>query len=63
MSVHLIDFDWAGRVGEARYPMRVNHITVKRPEWGGELITQQHDIEMVSYLFSRTFLFFFFSSL
>ena len=38
-------------------------MTVKRPEGGGELITQQHDIEMVSYLFSRTSLFFFFSSL
>ena len=54
VSVHLIDFDWAGRVGEARYPMRVNRMTVKRPAGveGGELITQQHDIEMVSYLFS-----------
>ncbi|KAJ7429500.1 hypothetical protein B0H11DRAFT_1613085, partial [Mycena galericulata] len=23
-SVHLVDFDWAGRVGEARYPSTIN---------------------------------------
>jgi hypothetical protein len=55
VTVHLVDFDWAGRVREARYPMGVNRKTVRRPEGveGGELITQQHDIEMASYLFSN----------
>jgi len=53
--VHLIDFDWAGRVGEAKYPMRMNFTGVRRPEGvrGGELITQQHDNEMVSCLFAN----------
>jgi len=55
MTVHLIDFDWAGCVGEAKYPMGINCITVRRPEGvkGGEEITEQHDNEMVSYLFAN----------
>ena len=32
VMVHLIDFDWAGRVGEAKYPMRINFTGVRRPE-------------------------------
>ena len=55
MTVHLIDFDWAGCVGKAKYPIGMNCETVRRPEGieGGELITEQHDIEMVSYLFAN----------
>src|SRR5260221_8266750 len=55
VTVHLIDFDWAGYDGEVKYPMEINCKTVKRPEGvkGGELITQQHDNEMVSYLFAK----------
>ncbi|KAI0252373.1 hypothetical protein BJV78DRAFT_350633 [Lactifluus subvellereus] len=51
--VHFIDLDWAGRIGEARYPIGVNTKTVKRPDGvkSGELITKQHDEDMVSYLF------------
>ena len=55
-KVHLIDFDWAGCAGEAKYPMEMNCQTVRRPAGvkGGEIITQQHDIEMISYLFGCT---------
>ncbi|KZT02334.1 uncharacterized protein LAESUDRAFT_622760, partial [Laetiporus sulphureus 93-53] len=31
VMVHLIDFDWAGRIGEAKHPVGVNRKTVKRP--------------------------------
>ncbi|KAH9987923.1 hypothetical protein BJV74DRAFT_796390 [Russula compacta] len=54
VKIHIIDFDWAGRVGEAKYPIEINRMTVWRPVGvnGGELITKQHDIDMVSYLFT-----------
>ncbi|KAG6877125.1 hypothetical protein C0993_010077 [Termitomyces sp. T159_Od127] len=32
VRVHLIDFDWAGRIGEAKYPSGLNYTTVKRPK-------------------------------
>ena len=49
----LLDFDWAGVSGIAKYPPHVNRQTVKRPEGaeGGELITQGHDWAMVGYIF------------
>lgn len=52
-KVHFIDFDWAGCIGEAKYPIDINCKTVKRPEGvqGGELISKQDDKDMVSYLF------------
>ncbi len=55
VTVHLIDFDWAGCVGETKYPIGINCDTVRRPEGvkGGELTTEQHDDEMVSYLFAK----------
>jgi serine/threonine protein kinase len=55
VAVHLIDFDWAGCTGEAKYPMGTNCKTVRRPAGvkGGEVVTEQHDVEMVSYLFSN----------
>lgn len=28
----LIDFDWAGKEGEARYPINVNRTGIKRPD-------------------------------
>jgi hypothetical protein len=58
VNVHLVDFDWAGPVGVARYPIGVNKTTVWRPDGvqDGELITVQHDDEMVSNLFQQTFM-------
>ena len=55
VAIHLVDFDWAGCIGEVKYPMGTNCKTVRRPAGvkGGEVITEQHDIEMVSYLFSN----------
>jgi len=52
-KIHLIDFDWAGPIGEAKYPADVNKITVRRPDGveGGGFITKQQDIEMASFLF------------
>jgi serine/threonine protein kinase len=39
VKIHFVDFDWAGRIGEAKYPSDINGITVKRPEGaeGGKL--------------------------
>jgi serine/threonine protein kinase len=50
--IHIIDFDWAGKIGEARYPMRVNTKSVARPSGvgDGELITTHHDLQMIARL-------------
>ena len=55
VAVHVVDFDWAGRIGEARYPIGMNTKTVQRPAGvkSGELITTRDDEDMVSYLFMR----------
>jgi serine/threonine protein kinase len=54
ISIHLIDFDWAGKDREVRYPGRVNTATVSRPDGvsDGKLITKGHDMDMVSRLCS-----------
>ena len=51
-GIHLLDFDWAGWIGEAKYPTRVNTETVRRPEGvaDGEYITCDHDVGMVNLL-------------
>ncbi|PVG03040.1 hypothetical protein CPB86DRAFT_779928, partial [Serendipita vermifera] len=53
-SIHIVDFDWAGTLGTAKYPMRVNTKTITRPEdvSAGGLITVDHDITMTNWLFS-----------
>jgi RIO-like serine/threonine protein kinase len=53
VAIHIVDLDWAGQIGEARYPLGINTTTVKRPAGvrSGELITPQHDLDMISYLF------------
>jgi serine/threonine protein kinase len=53
-TFQLVDFDWSGRIGEARYPLDVNTTTVKRPDAvaGGELIKAEHDIEMLEYIWN-----------
>jgi serine/threonine protein kinase len=54
IKIHFIDFDWAGRQGEAVYPMCVNRVTVRRPEGAsdGKPILVEHDIAMVNSLVS-----------
>lgn len=51
-AVMLVDFDWAGRIGEARYPMNVNREDVYRPEGAvdNELILAEHDMSMLAEL-------------
>jgi serine/threonine protein kinase len=51
----LIDFDWAGEIGKVRYPMNVNRgPDLKRPDgvYDGELITAEHDIDMLNIMFA-----------
>ncbi|KAG9053841.1 hypothetical protein FS842_006981 [Serendipita sp. 407] len=52
-TVKFLDFDEAGVAGEAKYPMNWNTTTVNRPygAYGGQLITQEHDLFMVKELF------------
>ena len=48
----LVDFDWAGINGRVRYPSNINITGVTRPKdvYDGELITAEHDMEMVRYM-------------
>ena len=57
----LIDFDWAGEIGKAQYPINMNvnlkeDGSVKRPvgAYDGELIKAEHDIEMLHKIFIGT---------
>jgi len=54
VAIHLVDFDWAGSIGAAVYPIDVNKSTMTRPDdvEGGGLITKEHDLKMVTYLFT-----------
>jgi len=50
----LFDFDWAGEIGKVRYPINVNRGPhLKRPDgaYDGELITAEHDMEMLDIMF------------
>jgi len=53
--VLLLDFDWAGRHREVRYPININAKTVTRPEgvveWGP--ILREHDRAMIELVFSN----------
>jgi hypothetical protein len=55
-SVKLLDFDWAGRIGEVRYPRNVrNSPSLRRPReaYSGELIQAEHDIKMLDHIFQN----------
>jgi len=50
----LVDFDWAGVLGEVRYPRHVNKaVELGRPEdvLDGELILERHDLSMMKKMF------------
>jgi serine/threonine protein kinase len=51
-GIFLIDFDWAGVIGEVRYPMNVNVEDIRRPDGAidNELILAEHDIAMVDFI-------------
>ncbi|KAG9318999.1 hypothetical protein JVU11DRAFT_1119 [Chiua virens] len=50
--IKLIDFDWAGKDGEARYPACVNFKEIQRPADArdGQLIRKAHDEDMLQQL-------------
>lgn len=53
-EIMLFDFDWAGEIGKVRYPINVNRgPDLQRPDgaYDGELITAEHDIEMLDIMF------------
>ncbi|KAG2365182.1 hypothetical protein BDR07DRAFT_699102 [Suillus spraguei] len=53
----LMDFDWSGIIGEARYPMNVSRgIFLWRPDGAvdGQLILAEHDIQMLEVMFPRS---------
>ena len=55
-GIMLIDFDWAGVMGEVRYPMNVNDVDIRRP-YGAhddEPITAEHDNIIIEYMFENS---------
>jgi len=50
----LMDFDWAGPVGQTFYPMLVNCWSIERPDDAkdGMVIKPEHDMEMLEYIFN-----------
>ncbi|TDL16153.1 hypothetical protein BD410DRAFT_902194 [Rickenella mellea] len=53
-KLHIVDFDWTGKAGEATYPLLVNTISVRRPKdvVGEGKILKEHDTAMVQGLFN-----------
>ena len=51
-GVLVLDFDWAGRSGEASYPCVLNRVDISWPEDAevGALITKEHDLSMLRSL-------------
>ncbi|KAI9450976.1 hypothetical protein F5148DRAFT_986718 [Russula earlei] len=51
----LVDFDWAGKIEEVRYPPNVNRDDIWRPDGviDGEMILPQHDMEMLRVMFEK----------
>ena len=48
----LVDFDWAGKIGDVRYPMNVNRAGIWRPSGAvdGRLILAEHDLAMLDHI-------------
>ncbi|KAF9442762.1 hypothetical protein P691DRAFT_798029 [Macrolepiota fuliginosa MF-IS2] len=51
----ILDFDWAGKVEEVKYPKFMNTRQVKRPQGveDGKVILPEHDIAMVDNMFDQ----------
>lgn len=51
-GIMLIDFDWAGEIGHARYPADVNRKDIMRPDGArdGATILADHDMYMLDHL-------------
>jgi len=56
-NVFLLDFDWAGRTGNTKYPPNLNVQSVKRHDEAkdGATITEEHDWAMVNCIFDNAF--------
>jgi hypothetical protein len=56
VNILLVDFDWSGKVGIARYPVNVNHTGIRRPQEAqyGNIIKKDHDIFMFNVIFPET---------
>jgi len=56
-NVKLVDFDWAGKEGETRYPANVNYREIPRPldAKDGMHIKKSHDDSMLSIMFMTLF--------
>jgi serine/threonine protein kinase len=53
-NVKLVDFDWAGREGETKYPPNVNYWAIARPMGAkdGLPVERDHDLEMIKFIFA-----------
>ncbi|KAI9434127.1 hypothetical protein F5148DRAFT_1154835 [Russula earlei] len=51
----LVDFDWAGKIEEVRYPPNVNRDDIWRPDGviDGEMVLPQHDMKMLQVMFEK----------
>jgi len=45
--INIVDFDWAGKVGEVRYPICNHKDGIPWPGEDWNLIEQDHDAQMV----------------
>ncbi|KAG9003816.1 hypothetical protein FRB94_008500 [Tulasnella sp. JGI-2019a] len=54
IDVKIIDFDWAGVAVNALYPAKINHTEIRRPDGARDdcLVTAEHDMAMLEYIFS-----------
>ena len=53
VKLYIIDFDWAGEAGVAKYPYFMNHFQITWPDGAcdGELITFDHDTHFANTMF------------
>lgn len=54
-TINIIDYDWAGKIGEVKYPMFMNHVSIKWPDTAedGEKVTEAHDKNWLNALKSQ----------
>lgn len=54
-QVRIIDFEWSGKVGEAKYPLFMNHVDIAWPDGAkdGQHISKAHDTHFMDLLCIR----------
>ena len=52
----LIDFEWSGKAGSARYSHFMNHVGIRWPDGAedGKLVLKNHDLTMLDQTFWAT---------